>query len=294
MPQQTIRILPGSDFHLERRRLKEIPSLDESFDVLLCAGDLWEGQPEMAIQSVVSLARGKPAIVVPGNRDLYTNGPEDGRTISEVIQRLRNEAERQNARAYRDLVTVLSADDPVCQIAQARFIGLTLWTDWAQSSRWVTDQELPQRHERSAAIARALAGQLRGGAREYRAIRTERGLWTPYAAVAEHARERARLLDELVRHHDGPTVVITHHAPLGHCADIYRGRGVPWWAPGFYGSELLPTLPEEIRPDLWVFGHVHAAFDVQCGRTRAIANPFEGGQFNPRLVVELELVREPD
>jgi len=38
----------------------------------------------------------------------------------------------------------------------------------------------------------------------------------------------------------------------------------------------------------------HAAFDVQCGRTRAIANPIEGGQFNPRLVVELEFVREPD
>jgi predicted phosphodiesterase len=104
MPQRTIRILPGSDFHLERRRLKEIPSLDQSFDVLVCAGDVHEGQPEMAIQSVVSLARGKPAIVVPGNRDLYTNGPEDVRTISEVIQRMRNEAERHNARAHRDLV----------------------------------------------------------------------------------------------------------------------------------------------------------------------------------------------
>jgi predicted phosphodiesterase len=273
--------------------LKDIPTLDQSFDVLVCAGDLWEGQPEMAIQSVVTLARGKPAIIVPGNHDLYTNGPEDRRTISEFIQLLRNEADRQNARAHRDLVTVLSADDPVCELAQARFIGLTLWTDWAQSGRWVADLEIPQSRERAAALARSHAGHFRSGAREYRAIRTERGPWTPYDAVAEHARERAILLDELVRGHDGPTVVITHHAPLANCADVYRDR-VPWWAPGFYGSELLPVLPEEIRPDLWVFGHVHAAFDVQCGRTRAIANPYEGGQFNPRLVVELELVREPD
>ena len=144
-----------------------------------------------------------------------------------------------------------------------------------------------------AAEARALAGHWRSGAREYRAIRTERGPWTPYDAVAEHARELATLLDELAGYHQGPTVVITHHSPLAHCADVYRGRGAPWWAPAFYGSEILPLLPEEIRPDLWVFGHVHAAFDVQCGRTRAIANPVEGGQFNPRLVVELEFVREP-
>ena len=138
-----------------------------------------------------------------------------------------------------------------------------------------------------AAEARALAEHSRGGAREYQAIRTERGVWTPYDAVAEHARERTRLIDELTNPHDGPTVVITHHAPLANCADVYRDRGLPWWAPAFCASELLPVIPEEIRPDLWIFGHVHAAFDVQCGRTRAIANPVEGGQFNPRLVVEV-------
>ena len=294
MPQRTIRILPISDIYLERRKLKEIPTLDQSFDVLACAGDLCEGQPEMAIQSAVALARGKPAIIVAGNQDLYTNGPEDRRTISEFHRLLRNEAERQNARAHRDIVTVLSADDPVCELGQVRFIGVTLWTDWAQASRWVPNQEAPKCHEMCAAEARSLAGHWRSGPREYRAIRTERGPWTPLDAVAEHGRERAILLDALAGYHHGPTVVITHHAPLANCADVYRGRGVPWWAPAFYGSELLPALPEEMRPDLWVFGHVHAAFDVQCGRTRAIANPVEGGQFNPRLVVELELDRQPD
>lgn len=288
-----VRVMPISDIYLERRRLKDIPTLDQSFDVLVCAGDLWEGQPEKAVQSVVTLARGKPSIIVPGNHDLYAGGPEDDRTISDFIRLLRDEAERQNARAHRDIVTVLSADDPVCEIAQARFIGLTLWTDWAQSGRWAPKRS-PPRDELFAAEARAVAGHWRSGAREYRAIRTAKGPWTPYDAVAEHAREKARLLDELVSYHHGPTVVITHHPPLADCTDVYRGRGLPWWAPGFYGSELLPVLPEEIRPDLWVFGHVHAAFDVQCGRTRAIANPVDGGQFNPHLVVDLELVREPD
>jgi Icc-related predicted phosphoesterase len=289
----TIRIMPISDLHLERRKLKEIPAFDQSFDVLVGAGDHWEGEPEKAVQSMVELARGKPSIMVPGNRDVYTRGPADRRTISDFGRLMRDEAERQNARAHSNIVTVLSADQPVCLLAQARFIGVTLWTDWVQASRWVPNRA-PSCDELSAAEARSLAGQFRSGAREYQAIRTERGLWTPYYALAEHARERAILVDELVSYHHGPTVVITHHPPLAHCADVYRGRGVPWWAPALYGSELLPLLPEEIRPDLWVFGHVHAAFDVQCGRTRAIANPIEGGQFNPRLVVELEFVPEPD
>jgi predicted phosphodiesterase len=128
MPQRTIRILPISDIHMERRKLKEIPALDQPFDVLACAGDLYEGQPEMAIQSVVALARGKPSIIVPGNQDLYTNGPEDRRTISEFVRLLRNEAERQNARAHRDIPRNLN-------FARDRF----LWPKLAiRSSRHLT------------------------------------------------------------------------------------------------------------------------------------------------------------
>jgi predicted phosphodiesterase len=284
-----MRILPISDIHLERRKLKDIPALDQSFDLLVSAGDHWEGQPEKAVQSVVALAQGRRSIMVRGNRDLYTVGPEDRRTISDFDQLLRDEAERQNARAHQNLVTVLSADDPVCELGKVRFIGLTLWTDWAQANRWLPNPDAHKGHGPLICVAeaRVAAEHSRGGTREYQAIRTERGPWTPYDAFAEHARERARLIDELTNSHLGPTVVITHHPPLANCADVYRDRGLPWWAPASCGSELLTAIPEEIRPDLWIFGHVHAAFDIQCGRTRAIANPVEGGQFNPRLVVEV-------
>jgi predicted phosphodiesterase len=281
-----MRLLPVGDFHLERRSLDDIPPLDDqSFDVLVCAGDVSEGEPEKAIQSLVAFARGKPSIMVRGNHDVYTLGPEDRRTISDFDRLLRDEAQRQNARAHRDIVTVLSAEDPVCEIGQTRFIGLTLWTDWVQASRWVPNRS-PQVVELSAAEARAVAGHWRSGAREYGAIRTERGRWSPYDAVAEHAREKAILLDELVSYHPGPTVVVTHHPPLADCADAYRGFA-PWWAPAFYGSDLLSVLPEEIRPDVWIFGHVHAAFDVRCGRTRAVCNPVEGRSFNPHLIIEI-------
>lgn len=80
--------------------------------------------------------------------------------------------------------------------------------------------------------------------------------------------------------------VDTHHPPLADCADVYCDCA-PWWTPAFYGSDLLPVLPEEIQPDVWIFGHVHAAFDVRCGKTRAVCNPVEGGNFNPHLIIEI-------
>jgi predicted phosphodiesterase len=83
--------LPISDIRLERRGLREVPLLNESFDVLICAGDICEGQPEKAVQSVVELARGKPAIIVQGNHDFYSEGP-DRHTISDFIRIMRKEA----------------------------------------------------------------------------------------------------------------------------------------------------------------------------------------------------------
>lgn len=54
-----------SDIHLERRELNEVPALNESFDLLICAGDIWEGEPEKAVQSVVTLAHGNPGCFLP-------------------------------------------------------------------------------------------------------------------------------------------------------------------------------------------------------------------------------------
>lgn len=273
--------LPISDIHLERRSLNDVPPLNESFDVLICAGDIWEGQPQKAVQSVVDLARGKPAIIVPGNHDFYA-GP-DQRTISDVLRLMRQEADRLNAQVGDEVVTILSSDNPVHEIEQTRFIGLTLWSDWAQARRWVdvaNDIEW-------AARGRAAAGHIKSGPREYGAIRTERGRWTPYDAVAEHAREKAILFDELVSGHEGPTVVVTHHPPLADCIDAYEKLRIPWWAPAFYVSDVLRSLPEPIQPDVWICGHIHAPYNSEWGRTRVVCNPVEGGKFKPDLIIEI-------
>jgi len=86
--------------------------------------------------------------------------------------------------------------------------------------------------------------------REFWAIRTERGGWTPYDAVAE--REKEILLDELVAGHDGLTVTVTDHPLLAECGDAYRTRAAPWWTCALYTSDLLTTVPEQFQPHLWM------------------------------------------
>ena len=279
-----MRILPISDIRLERRKLDDVPTPDPStFDVLVRAGDIWEGEPKKAVESIVAFAQGRPAIIVPGNHDLYTSDYNDKRTISDFTKLMQEEAERQNSRARGDLVILLSSEDAVSEIDEVSFVGLTLWTDWSQAGRWRPDEP----PEVMAARSRFLAGHWRDGAGEFRAINTKRGAFTPYDFVAEHTSEKAILLDELAKVRGRATIAITHHAPLANVADVYREHRTPWWTPAFYCSDLLHNIHESIRPDLWIFGHMHAPFDERHGRTRAVSNPVEGNRFDPNLVIEV-------
>jgi len=231
---------------------------------------------------VVTLACDKPAVIVAGNHDFYSTGP-DRRNISDVLKLMRQEADRQNSRASAEIAIILSAEDPVYEMGQIRIVGLTLWSDWAQAGRWMGAANDLQ----WTARARALANHAKVGPREYGAIRTERGPWNQFDATGEHFRERAILVDELTVTHDGPTVVVTHHPPIADCIDAYRSIAAPWWTPAFYVSDLLPALPVQMHPDLWVCGHVHVPFDTHFGRTRVVCNPVEGGRFDPHLVIEI-------
>ena len=67
---------------------------------------------------------------------------------------------------------------------------------------------------------------------------------------------------------DGPTVVVTHHAPsAGSVADQWADD---WCTPAF-----VSDLPAEFFavPCLWVHGHTHTSFDYRVGRCRVVSNP---------------------
>lgn len=165
----------------------------------------------------------------------------------------------------------LLMDDAVT-LGGTRFLGGTLWTDFRLSSFSLTHAF------RSA--------QGRDGMVDYRRIRTgprSRDRIEPEAVLAMHRATRAFLGDEFTRPHDGPTVVVTHHAP--HPDSLTSRYAHLAWCDASDLSELI----EEHGPDLWVHGHVHRHANYRIGRTRIVCNARghadEDTGFQPGMVV---------
>jgi Icc-related predicted phosphoesterase len=110
----------------------------------------------------------------------------------------------------------------------------------------------------------------------------------PQDQLRLHEVSRIFLEDELGKHFDGITIVMTHHAP--------SLRSLP---PGHRRDPLTPAyasdlehLIERFRPALWVHGHVHSSSDYVIGGTRVICNPRgyadePNASFDPQLVIEI-------
>ena len=281
-----MRIFPISDLHLERRRLDLIAPPAPPFDLLACPGDLHEGHPERGLAALLHLANGQPIVLVPGNHERYAP-TGDPRTAPELLAALEAEVTRLNGLGAR--IHLLQRAG-ACVIDGVRFIGTTLWSDWALAGRWLAP-DAPDRPDDPVAYAAARMTDPVTGSREYLgSIRRGDGHpWQPADAMAEHRTERAALHAALRIPHDGPTVVVTHHPASPLAADRFRDEpGVPWWVPAFYASTALDDLTDAERPDLWISGHFHASHDLTIGRCRWVSNPVEGASYRSDFVVDVE------
>jgi predicted phosphodiesterase len=246
-----------SDLHLGQGALAA-PRTDA--DVVVLAGDI--GRPEQAIAWATAL--GKPVLYVPGNHEFY------GGSIAGTLARLRQLCAGTAVRLLSDEQVV---------IGKVRFLGSTLWTDFLLDG---ADEG------RTAAVEQALRFM-----RDYSRIWLDDGLqqlFTPLDCAALYQRHCAWLAHKLAEPHDGPTVVITHHAPSA--GSIH---------PRFAGSPLnacfvsrAEHLLDGERVQLWIHGHTHDSFDYQVNGTRVVCNPRgyardgvdENAAFDPGLVVQ--------
>ena len=238
-----------SDLHLEFDPGWALPATDA--DVLVLAGDIHPGLKSMSAFTKV----GKPVLFVPGNHEFY----------GEQMKGL-TAAMRLYAGACH--VTLLDCDQTV--IRGVRFLGATLWTDFALNGA----------NEVEAALQEADRHM-----NDYVSIRYGEGWLTPLETVHAHRAARAWLEARLAEPFDGPTVVITHHAP--HPGSIH---------PRYRGNALNPSFASDLDPlmgkaRLWIHGHTHASSDYVVNGTRVICNPKgyrnENPDFQPRLVVEI-------
>jgi predicted phosphodiesterase len=225
-----------SDLHLSQAGLP-LPETDA--EVVILAGDI--ARPDQAFEWAIRLDQ--PVLYVPGNHEFY------GGSIPGNLQRLRQLSAGSHVR-------VLDRDE--VHIGPVRFLGVTLWTDFLLDG---------EGEGRATAVATALRLM-----RDFQRIHVDDAmteLFTPARCAEAFARDAAWLAGKLAQAHDGPTVVITHHAP--------SPRSIH---PRFAGSPLnacfvsnAQHLLDGARAQLWVHGHTHDSFDYVVNGTRVICNP---------------------
>lgn len=246
-----------SDLHADSATF-ELPETPSDIDAIIVAGDVADGHHKSARwlrQHVVP--RGLPVIYVPGNHDFYGH-----------------DLEHRYAGMYLDVgVELLHPGRPTLEIGGVRFIGCTLWTDYAIAC--------------DVDAARAWA---RLGMPDLQSIDLGLRRIGTRDLLSAHRLQRLIIETELAQPFAGPTVVVTHHAP--HPLSL-RDPMKPNASDGSFVSDLAGMI-EEFQPSLWVHGHVHHSRDYRVENTRVVCNPRgygtimrQGAKFDPMLVVEI-------
>lgn len=263
-----LRVL--SDLHVERAPFVPPPV---GADAVILAGDIHNGVA--AIEWARQTFPDVPVIFVPGNHEFY-----DGLYCEGLAQ--------MRAAAARCGVHLLENDAVV--LAGVRFLGCTLWTDFAAFD--VAPELLPPGCE-PLTVPQAMDQNRRLFA-DFRAIgwRADAGVraFQPEDSVVLHARSRDWLEAQLATPHAGPTVVVTHHLPTW-------GSVHPDFLTWGTNAGFLSRLDDLVsRADLWVHGHTHSTQDHRACGTRVVCNPrgyprraggFENPDFDPARVIEI-------
>lgn len=258
-----------SDWHFEVSELRTFPLEMPAFDVAVVAGDVDRGIARSVRRLVeVPVLAGKPVIFVPGNHEfadgIYQDVLADGLLAAKASP---------NIHVLHRAVAV---------IAGVRFIGATLWTDYALY--------------RTTKPSMVLAGQTMPDHKviRYREASGHISRFMPWHVRTEHLLDRAFIEAALKEPHAGPTTVVTHHLPSPRSIfGMFQGHPLN---PAF-ASNLEPMI-EQYEPALWVHGHAHHSNDYRVGVTRIVANPkgygplpqrprSENPDFQEQLIVEI-------
>jgi 3',5'-cyclic AMP phosphodiesterase CpdA len=254
-----MRLQIFSDLHFDVR-LPEPITVAPCIDAVIVTGDTCEGAERgfEFLRGIVPMQ--VPIVFVLGNHELYRRAWSE-----ELVQ----------ARAVAPLYGAGLLENDVAIIDNVRFIGATLWTDYALFG---------------APLAPLAMRRAAAGLNDHRLIGWSRAPWQrfrPQEALMLHRQSRAFIEATLAQPFDGATVVATHHAP--HPRSVHP-RFVEDLLSAAFASDLTAVI-EAGRPELWVHGHVHHSCDYQAANTRIICNPHgyggENPDFDPALIVEV-------
>lgn len=277
-----MKLLILSDLHLEFG-IFNVPKVD--YDAVILAGDIFvPGSKAMRwARRAGNFGETVPIVLVPGNHEYF------GGVLQTTLKEMALTASSCN-------VHLLAPGEAV--IAGVRFLGCTLWTDFELPIQTKTGSLVDTERAMKAAKVRLndyssirwAEAQESSNAPVVAAKSRKRRL-VPEDTLALHQSDRAWLAQKLAEPFDGPTVVVTHHAP--HRNSLAPHYQSDWLSPAFVSE--LPDPFFEV-PVLWVHGHLHASLNYEIGNCRVVCNPrgylrhgrdHENKQFNPEFVVEL-------
>ncbi|WP_244446668.1 metallophosphoesterase [Neorhizobium galegae] len=243
-------------------------------DVCICAGDITNAIVDSISYILRFIEPHMPVVLTLGNHDYY------GTSIDFALERSRRLVEGTRIKLLENQTAVI--DD-------CRFVGATLWTDFAVSVG--DDEHISPEERRSFALSvvRANIADFFEIFRSDERQGNENGMVTTNEILSRHRFSRGFIDQTLGIPFSGRTVVLTHHAPHMNSLD-----------PRFFGQATsaafvsdLSDLIQRRRPDVWIHGHVHRFRDYMASKTRVICNPHGYGDergtsgFRPSFVIDL-------
>lgn len=245
-----------SDIHLEFGKFKHTPP---ECDLAILAGDIHPG--------VKGLVWANETF---GDIDVYENDPDSYIPVVAIAGNHEYYNGNRQLPRFNDTLAQ-KADDLYINFLQnqaividgVRFVGCTLWTDFSL----VGNQPLMMMQ--AEMIVTPYPKETRR-MNDYNYVKQEGGgrLRTD-TVLAEHIKSRQFLEETLSEDFDGPTVVITHHAPSEmSCNNHFKADPEN----AFYATNLHRMI-EVMQPTVWVHGHMHSSSDYMIGDTRIITNP---------------------
>jgi predicted phosphodiesterase len=250
-----VRLHVLSDLHLGRRPF--VPPVVDAAAVVL-AGDIATGT--RGVEWARRQAHGRPVLYVAGNHEFY------GHATPGLIDELRRAAAGSSVRVLENDEVILDG---------VRFLGCTLWSDF--------DFDGCERRAEAMKLCELVVN-------DYEQITfgpTRRAL-TARDTRMFHISSRRWLGARLAQPHDGPTVIVTHHAPVIRTRPpLPAQRSLA----GAFASDLTGLMGADLVT-LWIFGHTHRVADLHVRGTRIVSNPFGYPHqpvvgFDPACVIEV-------
>lgn len=240
-----MRLAVFSDIHLEAKGDNNWKMKQGEVDIVILAGDIHTKARGVEWAKKTFSC---PVIYVPGNHEGWGGHWE-------------NTIDKMKKKALGSHVHVLNNESIV--LGGVRFIGSTLWTSF----------EAMGRDRRQEAMIAAGNGRdvYSKGLRDYRHIRTAGYRRIKTSDVYRwHCESKSYIERELSENFDGPSIVISHHAPLKK-NELY---GVEWediLDAGYYSD--MSGIIKKHEPRAWIFGHTHMPIHSMLEKTALISHP---------------------